>query len=29
MYVNIGLGGTLPMRIGARPEITLLMLDGK
>ena len=24
LYVNIGLGGTLPMRIGATPEITLL-----
>ena len=29
LYVNIGLGGTLPMRIGARPEITLLTLCGK
>lgn len=27
LYVNIGLGGTLPMRIGARPEITLLTLQ--
>lgn len=26
LYVNIGLGGTLPMRIGATPEITLLTL---
>lgn len=26
LYVNIGLGGTLPMRIGARPEVTLLKL---
>lgn len=24
LYVNIGLGGTLPFRIGARPEITLI-----
>lgn len=29
LYVNIGLGGTLPMRIGARPEITLLTLAGE
>lgn len=26
LYVNIGLGGTLPMRIGATPEITLIRL---
>lgn len=26
LYVNIGLGGTLPMRIGATPEITLFTL---
>jgi len=26
LYVNIGLGGTLPFRIGATPEITLLTL---
>ena len=26
LYVNIGLGGTLPMRIGATPEITLITL---
>ena len=26
LYVNIGLGGTLPWRIGATPEITLLTL---
>lgn len=29
LYVNIGMGGTLPMRIGARPEITLLTLDAE
>ncbi len=29
LYVNIGLGGTLPMRIGAQPEITLLTLAGE
>ncbi|MGN0233306.1 MAG: metallophosphoesterase [Bacteroidaceae bacterium] len=29
LYVNIGLGGTLPMRIGARPEVTLLTLAGE
>ena len=29
LYVNIGLGGTLPMRIGAQPEITLLTLTSK
>lgn len=27
LYVNIGLGGTLPMRIGANPEITLITLS--
>lgn len=27
LYVNIGLGGTLPWRIGATPEITLLTLS--
>ena len=27
LYVNIGLGGTLPMRIGAVPEITLIELQ--
>lgn len=26
LYVNIGLGGTLPFRLGASPEITLLTL---
>ncbi|MBP5619248.1 MAG: metallophosphoesterase [Bacteroidaceae bacterium] len=26
LYVNIGLGGTLPMRIGATPEITEIVL---
>lgn len=26
LYVNIGLGGTLPMRIGATPEVTLITL---
>ncbi|MCR4921155.1 MAG: metallophosphoesterase [Bacteroidaceae bacterium] len=26
LYVNIGLGGTMPMRIGATPEITLIRL---
>lgn len=26
LYVNIGLGGTLPLRIGANPEITLITL---
>lgn len=26
LYVNIGLGGTLPMRLGATPEITLITL---
>lgn len=26
LYVNIGLGGTMPMRLGATPEITLLTL---
>ena len=26
LYVNIGLGGTLPWRIGATPEITLITL---
>ena len=29
LYVNIGLGGTMPMRIGATPEITLLTLKSK
>ncbi len=29
LYVNIGLGGTLPMRIGATPEITLTTLSSK
>lgn len=27
LYVNIGLGGVLPLRIGATPEITLLTLN--
>lgn len=26
LYVNIGLGGTMPMRVGATPEITLIKL---
>ncbi len=26
LYINIGLGGTMPMRIGATPEVTLIML---
>lgn len=26
LYVNIGLGGTMPMRIGATPEITVIRL---
>ena len=26
LYVNIGLGGTMPMRVGARPEITVITL---
>lgn len=26
LYVNIGLGGTMPMRVGATPEITVLNL---
>lgn len=26
LYVNIGLGGTLPLRIGATPEITLITI---
>lgn len=29
LYVNIGLGGTMPMRIGATPEITVLNLEKK
>ena len=29
LYVNIGLGGTMPMRIGATPEITLIELKSK
>lgn len=29
LYVNIGLGGTMPMRIGARPEITIITLKKK
>ena len=29
LYVNIGLGGTMPMRIGATPEITLITLKAK
>lgn len=29
LYVNIGLGGTMPMRIGATPEITLITLRSK
>lgn len=29
LYVNIGLGGTLPWRIGATPEITLIILNRK
>lgn len=29
LYVNIGLGGTLPWRIGATPEITLMTLRKK
>lgn len=27
LYVNIGLGGTMPMRVGATPEITLIHLQ--
>lgn len=26
LYVNIGLGGTMPMRVGATPEVTLIKL---
>lgn len=26
LYVNIGLGGTMPMRVGATPEVTVLTL---
>lgn len=26
LYVNIGLGGTIPMRVGAKPEITVVTL---
>lgn len=26
LYVNIGLGGTMPMRVGATPEITLITI---
>lgn len=29
LYVNIGLGGTMPFRFGATPEITLLRLKSK
>lgn len=29
LYVNIGLGGTMPWRIGATPEITLITLKRK
>ena len=29
LYVNIGLGGTMPMRLGATPEITCLTLRRK
>lgn len=29
LYVNIGLGGTLPWRIGATPEITLITLGAR
>lgn len=29
LYVNIGLGGTAPLRIGARPEMTLITLKHK
>lgn len=29
LYVNIGLGGTMPFRFGATPEITLLRLNSK
>lgn len=29
LYVNIGLGGTMPMRIGATPEVTLITLSTK
>lgn len=29
LYVNIGLGGTLPWRVGATPEITLITLKKK
>lgn len=29
LYVNIGLGGTAPLRIGARPEITVITLKKK
>lgn len=27
LYVNIGLGGTMPMRVGATPEITVITLQ--
>lgn len=29
LYVNIGLGGTLPFRIGAQPEITLITFSSR
>ena len=29
LYVNIGLGGTMPMRIGATPEISIITLKAK
>ena len=29
LYVNIGLGGTLPMRIGATPEVTVITLKSR
>lgn len=29
LYINIGLGGTMPFRFGATPEITLLRLKSK
>lgn len=29
LYVNIGLGGTMPMRIGATPEVTYFILRSK
>lgn len=29
LYVNVGLGGTLPMRVGATPEVTLHILHSQ